>query len=37
MKEYCLKVMPDYCSSGLWDQNDEGIMTILSVLTKNTP
>ncbi len=29
MKEYYLKVMPEYYSSGLWDQNDEGVMTEL--------
>jgi len=29
MSEYFLKVMPDYYSSGLWDQNDEGCMTEL--------
>jgi hypothetical protein len=26
---YFLKVMPDYYSSGLWDQNEEGAMTEL--------
>ena len=26
---YFLKVMPDYYSSGLWDQNEEGTMTEL--------
>lgn len=37
MKEYCLKVMPEYCSSGLWDQSNEGIMTILSDHIPTTP
>ena len=29
MTRYFLKVMPDYYSSGLWDQNEEGAMTEL--------
>lgn len=36
MKQYFLKVMPDYCSSGLWDQNNHGIMTTLSDLIPST-
>ncbi len=37
MKEYFLKVMPDYYSSGLWDQNDKGVMTTLSDHIPATP
>jgi hypothetical protein len=34
--QYFLKVMSDYYSSGLWDQNDGGAMTELHYFIKNS-
>ncbi len=36
MARYGVKIMPEYCSTGLWDLSDEGCSTTLTSLVDST-